>query len=329
MDGNLHAGNYQVQVKRYGNATGRDLHIDGPLSNITTAYRPANMIGDQLFPVVPVAKETDIFYQWSKDDFLRVENAQRARNAAANVVTMGVSSLGYTCLEYSLRADIPLQDLANADDALSLRESNAMFVKDKLMLAYEDRVAVLVGNTSNVGTSTTLGTNWDDPTTSPLDTINNMMEAIRQGTGYEANVWVISKPVALRLGKHPDVIDFVRGKGDSSGMGFVQAEALGRAFGVDKVLVGRGIKNTAAEGATGVYTDIWSTSFLMAHVATNPGRMIPTYGYTFQWTPAGMPGAFAAERYNIQEKHIEVIEIAHYQDERIIGEDLSALILGG
>lgn len=321
---------YSIQTRRvYGNATGRDLHIDGPLSNITTAYRPNGMIADMIFPTVPVAKETDAFYQWTKADFLRVEDAHRARNSEAKVITTGVSSSTYVCLEYSLRYDVPLQDLANADDALSLRETYTNYTKDKLMLAYEDRVASLVGNTTNVGTSTTLGANWDDPTTSPLDTINNMMEAIRQGTGYDANLWVISKQVANRLGKHPDVIDFVRGKGDSTGQGFVQMDALGRAFGVDRVLIGKTIKNTAAENATGVFTDVWSTTFLLAYVAPTPGKMIPTYGYTFQWTPAGMPGAFAVERYMIQEKHVEALEVSHYQDEIVIGTDLGALILGG
>ncbi len=325
MDGIL---SNDIQVRRYGNATGRDLHIDGPLSNITTAYRPQNMIADMIFPVVPVNKETNIFYQWSKGDMLRVENARRARGSAANVVTMGVNSAGYVALQYALRTDIPYEDIDNADDPLNYRETMVNFVKDKLMLAYEDRVAILVGNTSNVGTSTTLGTSWDDPTTTPLDTLNNMKEAIRQGTGYEPNLAVISNQVALRLGKHPDVIDFVRGKGTTTG-GFVPAADIFRQFGIEKTLVGKGIKNTAAEDLSATFTDIWSTTLLLAYVAPNPGLMIPTYGYTFRWTPPSFPAAFSVERYQIQDRKVEVNELSHFQDERIVGTDLGALILGG
>lgn len=319
-----------IQTRRvYGNATGRDLHVDGPLSNITTAYRPQNMIADMIFPVVSVTKESDMFYKWSKEDFLRVEDAQRARNSEAKVVTTGVGTGSYLCLEYSLRADLPLQDLANADDPLSWRESNANYVMDKLMLAYEDRVARLCGNTTNVGTSVTLGSNWDDITTTPIDTITTMQEAIRQNTGLEANLMVIAGAPFRRLAKHPDIIDFVRGKGDNSGNGPVNAQQIASAFGIDKILVGKGIKNTGAENAAGAFSDIWSTTCLLAHVAPTPGKMIPTFGYTFRWTPAGMPAAFTTERYMIQAKHIEVLEVSHYQDEEIIGTDLGAMILGG
>lgn len=329
--GDVQVGRYaQRAVKRYGAATGRDLHTDGPLSNIVTAYRPQNLIADELFPVVTVNHETDIFYQWSKADFLRVERAERARGSAANVITMGVNSTGYVAREFSLRMDVPLQDIANADDALSLRETNANYVKDKLLLAYEDRVAVLVGNTSNVGTNTSIGgTGWDDPATTPIDTINNMLEAIRQGTGYEANLWVLDNAVYRRLSKHPDIIDFIRGRGDNTGGGFVKPQALADAFGIERILLGKGIKNTVAEDGVAAFTDIWSTTCLFAYVAPAPGKMIPTYGYTFRWTPPDMPAPFSVERYNLQEKHVEVSEISHYQDERIIGTDLAALILGG
>lgn len=316
-------------VRRYGNSTGRDLHIDGPLSRITTAYMNETYIADQIFPIVPVNKETDIYYRWSKEDFLRVPNAERARGAAANRVTMSVSSDGYVAKQFSLAADIPLEDLANADDALDYEQSQALFVKDQLMLAYEDRVARMLINTSNVGSSVTLSANWDDESTKPIDTITAGKESIRQNTGRNPNLMIISGQVLSRLSKHPDIIEFVRGRGDNRGGGPVDATDIARAFRIPKILVGDNIKNTAAENFTGTYTDIWSTACILLHVAPNPGRMVPTYGYTFQWTPAGFPGQWAVDKYDNRKEHTRSIEVMHYQDEKIVATDLGYLILNG
>ena len=66
----------------------------------------------------------------------------------------------------------------------------------------------------------------------------------------------------------------------------------------------------------------------MLYVAPAPALMAPSHGYTFRWTPAGLPGPLAVERYTNQREHTESVEVHQFQDENVTGTDLGFLIVG-
>lgn len=311
----------------YAGATGRDLHIDAVVSNITIGFRPQGFIADQIFPVIPVQKETNFYYVWPREEWLRLKNAERSRGTAAKKINTTVSTDTYAAKNYALGIDAPWEDLSNSDDALELRVSNANLIKDSLTLNWEDRMAVLIGNTSNHGSSTVLAANYDNQgATDPVRDIDVGLESIRSTTGVDANVMIISMQSWRRLRRHPNMIEFIRGKGDNVGGGAVTAQQVANAFEIDKVLIGRGIKNTADEGAAGQYTAIWSNNLALLHVARTPGRMTPTYGYTFQWTPQGFPAPFTVRTLNDERNMVETQEVHHFQDEKLCSTALGYLI---
>ena len=41
--------------------TARDVHIDAPLSNLVVGFEPRNTIVQDIFPVVDVAKQSDVY----------------------------------------------------------------------------------------------------------------------------------------------------------------------------------------------------------------------------------------------------------------------------
>ena len=45
-------------------ATGRDIHVDVPLSNVAVNYRPMGHIADMIFPVVGVQKHSDLIIEF-------------------------------------------------------------------------------------------------------------------------------------------------------------------------------------------------------------------------------------------------------------------------
>ena len=51
--------------------TGRVVHIDQPLSNMAINYRPSGFIGDQVFPVVSVQKQSDLYVIYEQADLYR------------------------------------------------------------------------------------------------------------------------------------------------------------------------------------------------------------------------------------------------------------------
>jgi hypothetical protein len=309
--------------------SGRDLHIDFPLTNLTIGYRPIGLIADKIYPIVTVGNATGIYFIWNKTNFLSAADAVRAPGAEANRVNMEVSSDGFAIKNYALASDIPYEFIANADAALHLRESTGNFLMDQQALSWEGRLATILTTTTNMCSSTVLTNNWSDPVLgTPIDDIYAGRDAIRKGTGMTPNKMVMGDHAWSRFSRHPDIIEFVRGRGDNRGGGPVGESDIARAFGLEEVLVGKGIKNTAPEGATGVYTDIWSTACILLYVAPSPGLMTPSHGYTFRWTPEGFPGPMAIERYQNIRPKTESVETHIFQDEKVTGTDLGYLITG-
>lgn len=323
MDGTL--GN----VRKFAQATGRDLHVDAAATGLSVGYRPEGLIAPDIYPPVPVPKQSDLYYVWTKDDFLRLNNPSRAPGAPVPRIHFSVSSQTYFANGYGFASELPFEDLDNADDVLELRSTAGNFIMDQLNLAWEDRLAVTLTTTTNMGSSTALANAWSDAVNgTPIDDIFAGTASIRSTTGKEPNVMILSWPAWNNLRKHPDIISFVRGAGDNTGGGPVNEQQVGAAFNIPKVLIGKGIKNTADEDQTGVYTDIWSNACILLHVAPAPGRMVPSHGYTFRWTPAGFPAPFTTMRRTNDDNKTEIVETLHYQDEAVVASELGYLIVG-
>ena len=326
----LHNGK-EIEVRAYAGSTGRDLHPDIPLTNLTIGYKPVGLIAPLIFPIVSVENETGTYYVWEKSEALRIHDAARARGDEANRINIQVSSAQYAIKNFALAADVPSEDLANADAALRLGQGYSEAVVDGLNLAWEDRIAVLLTTPANHSSNSALTNAWNDQVNGdPIEDWNIGQRAIQRTTGYLPNLTVFGFHAWDRFSRHPKVINFIRGQGDTAGGGRVSMDQAAKALmpGGGRVLVGFGVKNTAAEGATASYTDIWSTACVIQFVQPNPGIMKPSAGYTFQWTPAGLPGPLAVEQYYNQRPKTQSYEVHQFQDERVTGTDLSFLITG-
>jgi hypothetical protein len=317
-------------------ATARDYHIDTFLTNILIGYRPVGLIADQIFPVVPVKKQSDVIPIVDRANWLRIDDTKRAPATKAKEGTFSVSSITYFCKNYAFAHVTPYEVLANADAPHQPTQRAGEFVIDRLMLDFEKRVAdTLAGG---VGSSTTLtGTDiWSDFANSdPLTQIEIKYNAIKDTTGYVPNVCVIGRKSWQKTRRHPDIVRAAAGLGTAGVGGVVTQEQFANLIGVEKVLVPGAVINTANEGATATYADIWSASmFVLAYVAPTPGLMVPTFGYGFNWVVPGVstgggPGAFTLERKRDDDIGAEFVRSAYYQDEKIIAAELGAMIHTG
>src|SRR3990167_4528833 len=151
------------QVKTYAGATGADLHIAQPLSNISIAYRPQGLIAREVYPLVQVTKQSDAYYVWDRDEWLRGLKTQRAKGTEPKKVNLKVSSATFYCLNYALMAEIPFEDISNADAGINMRESASARIVDGIEQDWEVRLATTLTTTTNMTSSTALTDNWNDP----------------------------------------------------------------------------------------------------------------------------------------------------------------------
>jgi len=309
-------------------------HVDHFLTNVLVGYRPQGLIADQVYPVLTVKKESNIFAKVNKGDWFRRPVTLRAPGATANEVSFTVSSDRYQVHNYELATVVPWETIDNADDPYMPMTRASEFLTDQLKLDNEIRVRTQIA--ADVGSTTTLtgADAWDQfGTSDPLTDIDTAKEAIRSTTGYRPNVCICGVKTWEKLKRHPDI---VRGIYPGAGVGGVANESqFANLIGVSKMLVPEPIYNTADEGpaTTDAFVDVWSSDFTLLYVAPNPGIMIPTFGYQFNWTGANIgnnrPTVFAVRRRRNEKRKSEELEAGYYADEKLVAAELGFNIKTG
>jgi len=306
------------------------MHIDQLLSNVALNYTPQGFFADQIAPVVKVQKQTDLIKVYSKADLWRINNTARGPATEANRANISVSSDSYVCKNYALRADVTLEDRKNADAAFvrELEQGRAMFLTSQLKLAWDLRVAQQVTTSTNVGTASNVASAWTDNVNSdPISDLETVMFQIEDATAYKPNKIVFGQNPWRDFRRNDRVINKWHKTGVDGGAMNVDMNAAAALLEVDKVMVARRYYNSAEEGQTAVISKMWDDHVLVYYAPDRASVEVPSFMYSFRWAAAGLPN-WQVERlpYDRFTKS-DGMEIGYYQDEKILDQSLSGLIM--
>lgn len=314
----------------------RELHIDTHLTDLAINYRPQNMIADQIAPIVPVNKESNSYPIFSRFENFAIEDTARARGTEAKKVTRSVSSANYLVRNYALGFDVPIEDLANMDDAFrgELDLGAAKYLVGKLALGMEKRVIDLANVSTNVSTTFVPASSWTAPVGAnqgdPFSTVMQMIEQVQSQTGQRANSILMGWKTWNYMRRNYNMRNLINGVNNKGGP--VSRQAVASIFEVDRFLVSEALWHTANENAVNsgqlVANPIQDKLFVyFAPMAAS--REDPSWMYSFRWTPNGYPAPFTVERHAYDtRKKIETIEAGYFQDERVTGFDYAAMLAG-
>ena len=278
--------------------TARAVHVDQPLTNISVAFlqNPANFIASRVFPNIRVQKRSDVFYTYDRGYFNRNEARVRAPATEAAIAGFGLSTDSYMAKVVALKTQLAWQVEANADTPVQLERANTELLLHKMLIEKEvdwatNYFATSKWTTEYTGVAATPGTNeivqWSDATSSdPIGDVRSARTDMMESTGYMPNTFVMSQRVMDALVDHPDIVDRIKYSGGVGNQNPARttAEALAQLFEVDRILVMRAIRNTAAEGDTNAHSFIGGKNALLTFVPPTPGLMTPSAGYTFTWS---------------------------------------------
>lgn len=276
-----------------------DVHVAAALTNVSVAYFQDQdaYIAEQVFPMVPVQHQTDVYFVWSKADFFRDEAQQRADATESAGTGITLATQTYSARVYALHIDVGYQTRANADPAVDLDVAVTQTLTQKLLIR-RDRIFVANFLTTGIWATTATGTTvagggvpgttttvqWDDDANSdPFTDISTGQTVILQNTGYLPNVLVITWPVYQALRKHPLVIDRIKYTNPAFA-GTITPALLASAFDIERIVVSRAVYNSAAENVAANMQFVAGKVALLAYSAPSPGLMQPTAGYTFGWS---------------------------------------------
>lgn len=312
-------------------ATGRDLHIDVPLSNVAMSYRPNGMIADVIAPIVPVDKQSNKYNIWSQADALRVEPDKRAPGTEARLIERSVSSGTYYADNYALKTALTLEDRENMDASYiaQLRNGRAQFLKSKITLNWEKRLADQITSGSNVGSYSTVASDWMDYTNGNSDPLGDMWQTfdnVELVTGYRPNRILMGELAWKHFRRHADVIDILHGDTGNGSPRYATREQMKALFEVDQFIVGGVYYNSGARGQSLSLSDLWLDNVLVYYAPIAPSIEEPSFMYSFRWQKPALPNmAIEVHPYDTKKKS-EEIEIGYYQDEVITGSTLGFLL---
>lgn len=286
----------------------RDVVQDPVLTEVSTAYKNESFLAERILPVMPVKKQSGVYFQYDKENLRIPSSTLRAAGAPAKEVDFSVSKGTFITQDHALKEFVPqeIQDQAmTPTDPLSDSTEN---VTEKLLLDKESAIATYLTSTSNITQNTTLsGTSqWSDyNNSSPVTDVRTARQTVKLSVGKTPNILILGQQVYDILVDHPEIIERIK----YSALGVVTAELLARVFNVKEVWVGEAVYNSAKEGQTDSLSYIWGKHAILAYIAPSVRIKQLTLGYTFtygtrqteRWTDGDRKGTYVRVHDNYQQ----------------------------
>ncbi len=313
------------------NPTRSDVHVNAPLTNVSIAYlqEAKNFVSNQVFPLVGVPKQSDLYFQYDQGDFFRAEAKDRAPGTESAGAGYDLTTASYSCSVKALHKDVADQIRANADAPLDMDADATKFLTQQMMIKRDKDWAANYFTGGNwTGSSTGADINkaaakWTASDSTPIEDIDQQADSVEAKTGFRANTLVLGVDAYNAVKNSADVVDRIR----YTQTGVVTEDILASLLGMKKVIVARGVENTAAAGAADSFSRIYTgTTAVLLYVPEAPSLMHPSAGYTFAWsgyTGAG-PDGQRVSRFRMDHLRSDRIEMEMSYDQKQVSTVLGA-----
>lgn len=300
-----------------------NVHIDQVLTNISLGWENNDLIGDKLFPAVPVKKQSDKYYTFGREAWLPESGDFRAPGTEANEIPgIQVSLDTYYAQEHALQIPVTDEERDNADSPLSPDRDGTELVTSKILLGREKAVRDLVMDNTQYAASMTVtlvgAAQWNSAnyaTSDPISDIKNGKRAMHALIFREPNTAVIPYQVMSQLEDHPDFLDRIK----YTDRGILTTDIIASVIGIPNVIVpGMGI----ATDATLVPSYLWGKDVLLAYVPARAGMKIPAFAYEFTWTYGGQRQI--VDRWREEKRKSDIIRCSRRYDLKLVGRENNA-----
>lgn len=311
--------------------TRSDVHVNKPLTNISIAYiqEAKDFIAGQVFPIVPVAKQSDRYFSYDKDYWFRSSATLRGPSSESAGSGFHIDNTpNYFCNVLAVHQDVDDEVRSNADDPINMDRDSTQYVTQQLMLKREiDFVAkYLKANIWTGDTDFTPGTLWSAAGSNPMQDIDSEKAKVMAKTGYQPNTLVVTEDVFRVLKNNANIVDRIK----YTQRGIITEELLAQLFGVEKFLVARAVLNSAAEGQAASMDFLVKNQGLLVYSAPAPSILKPSGGYIFSWQGLFGAGAFGNRVSSFRMEHLKSdrIEGEMAYDMKQVGADLGVYLTG-
>lgn len=317
--------------------TQSDLHVNVPLTNVSIAYlqSASTYIADKVFPKVPVDKQSDLYWKYSKSDWRRSDVKRRAPSTESPGVGWSQDMGQYFCHVYAVHKDIDDQLRANADSPFNMDRDATEFITNQLLLQRDidwNAQYFKEGVWDTNLTGTTDFVKWSDAGSDPISDVADLVVQFRKLTGFKPNICVLGADVMKVLKQHPDIIDRIK----YTQKGIVSEDLIATLFDVDELYTsyatlaaGPSIPDASDQDAAATYDFITnSKGVLFAYAPSGPSLLTPSAGYTFTWKGylGGNSQGIKVKRFRMEHINSDRVEAEATYDMKVVSTDLGAFL---
>lgn len=312
-----------------------DLHVNVPLTNVSIAYMQSSdaYIADKVFPKVPVKKQSDLYWKYSKSDWRRTDVERRAPSTESKGVGWNMDTDQYFAHVYAVHKDVDDQLRSNADSNFNLDRDATEFITNQLLLKRDidwNASYFQPGVWAKDLTGGTDFTKWSDAGSDPIGDVAEWILEFRKLTGFAPNKMVLGAEVMKSLKQHPDIIDRIK----YTQKGIVTEDLIATLFNVDQlftsyatVATGPQIDDARTQDAATTFDFISNAkSTLLAYAPGGPSLMTPSAGYTFTWNGylGGNGEGIKIKRFRMEPIASDRVEAEMTYDMKVVSKDLGS-----
>lgn len=280
------------------------LKTDKLLSNVSLKYRNTMFVADQVFPFVPVKKDSDLYRIYDRD--FRLPETKRSAKGEAREYYFNVSTAAYLLEQHSLKDYVSDRDKENFEFGDLLADVTEVLT-DKILLRMEKSVADLFVKANwSQNASLTTAKQWtlDSITSVPILDMDTATTTVMRQSGMEPNFAIIPHESLLAAKNNDSIVERIKYTSAD-----ITPNMIAGLFGVSQILVPKVSLDAAPyEGVAASVAALWNDNVFVGYKAPSPSIMKPSAGYIFR---NEIP---MVKRWRAEERQSEVVEVnMHYQ----------------
>jgi hypothetical protein len=299
------------------------LHVDQALTNLSIGYQNGEFVAEQVFPPLPVDKQSNKYFVHDMERFRSVDDHRRPGQAPTEI-DWTLSTDSYYCDGHGRRDVIPVEDMGNADEAVDLEITSTETLTDQIYLARE--VNLVTALAAAMSPTALTAARWDVDSNDPIPVVEAAKETIQRATGKRPNCLLLSRPVFRGAHNNASVVGRITGARSLTDS-LVTPDQLRDLFEVDNLIIADAVKLTSMKGQTNALDFIWGKYALLFYRPPAMGRKVMALGATFRWNVLGAApanpdaqggvGQFVEKWYS-QDRKATMVDACLYYDQKLI-----------
>lgn len=319
------------------NPTVSEVHVNRPLTNMSVAFMQSatDFVADRAFAPVPVAKQSDRYFTYDRDDWFRSEMQKRAPSTESAGGGYRIDNTPtYFADVWALHKDVDDDLRGNFDDpvdpdrdATAWLSLQALIRKDKQFVAQYFTTSKWTGDQTGVDAAPAANQflRWNVTASTPIKDLRTQIYVVKKRTGMKPNKLVLGAEVWAILQDHPDFLDRIK----YTQTAMVSPGLLASVLELDEVLIASGVEVTTEEqAATDTFAFLAGKHALLVYASPTPSILTPSGGYTFSWTGRPGTGGLGARVSNFRMDEIKSdrIELEMAFDMKLVAADLGVFM---